>query len=413
MVQTSQASVPRTIGTYRILSLLAEGGMSTVYKGHDPATGATVAIKLGDAESTRDPVLLKRFEQEFRATSNLDHPHIVRVLEFGWAGPRPYIVMEFVDGGDLWTRIDRKGRLSPIEAVGYIVQVAKALHEAHGRGIIHRDIKPDNILLTRSGQAKLTDLGLSKDLESQCELTRPSRGIGTPNFIAPEQFSDARHAGVRCDVYSLGATLCMALTGQVPFAAATLSAVLKKKQANDFTSPRQIVPAISAHIDGAVRRAMMADPEQRYASCLEFIQALTREDGSASASTADTSSPPARRSGIIAESIRKERRTAVRYGCSLPTSCTINQSLHDDVTLPRSRWAAQVCNLSVNGIAMLLPRRFEPGSVLTVNLTSGDGDVSRTRDIRVVRVARAEGCGWFLAGKLTESLSKEELGLLL
>jgi serine/threonine protein kinase len=413
MVQTSQAIAPRTIGKYQVLSLLAEGGMSTVYKGHDPATGATVAIKLGDAELTKDPVLLKRFEQEFRATNTLHHPNIVRGLEFGWAGPRPYIVMEFVDGGDMWSRIDRKGRLGQDEAVGYIVQVARALHEAHGRGIIHRDIKPDNILLTKSGQAKLTDLGLSKDLESDCELTRPSRGIGTPNFIAPEQFGDARHAGVRCDVYSLGATLCMALTGQVPFAAATLSAVLKKKLANDFTSPRQLVPAISAHVDGAIRRAMMADPEQRHASCLEFIAALTTEDGVASASTGEKSSPPASWSGSSAGATYKERRTAARFDCALSTSCTINQSLHNDATAPRSQWDAQVCNLSVNGIALLLPRRFEPGSVLTVNLTSGDGDVTRTRDIRVVRVARAEGCGWFLAGKLTESLSKEELGLLL
>jgi serine/threonine protein kinase len=393
--------------------MLAEGGMSTVYKGHDPSTGATVAIKRGDAALTRDVVLLRRFEQEFRTASSLHHPNLVRGLDFGWDDSRPFIVMEYVDGEDMWTRIDRRGRIPQAEAVGYITQVAQALHAAHKHGIIHRDIKPDNILLTKDGQAKLTDLGLCKDVESESELTRPSRGIGTPNFIAPEQFGDAKNAGVRCDVYSLAATLFMAVTGQMPFAAATLSAVLKKKQANDFTPPRKLVPTLSAHIDWAIRRGLMADPERRHASCLEFVAALTTEAGHSSSIHAGKVSRSARRSGKSATPLEKERRSAVRYDCSLPSSCTINQSLHDDVTVQQYQWDAHICDLSVNGIGLLLSRRFEPGSVLTVNLRSGNGSVMRTRDIRVVRVARAEGSGWFLAGKLTETLSKEELRFFL
>jgi eukaryotic-like serine/threonine-protein kinase len=220
-------------------------------------------------------VLLKRFEQEFRSTSNLCHPNIIRGLEFGWAGEQPYMVMELVDGEDLWNRIERLGRLAEAEAVGYIVQVARGLHEAHKHGIIHRDIKPDNILLTVDGQAKLADLGLSKDLEDDLELTRPDRGLGTPNFIAPEQFADAKHAGVRCDIYSLGATLYMALTGQLPFNERGMATILKKKLANDLPSPRQLVPSVHEHVDWAVRRAVMADPERRFASCPEFIAALT------------------------------------------------------------------------------------------------------------------------------------------
>ena len=233
-----------------------------MFKGRDPSTEALVAIKLGSRALANNEVLLKRFEQEYRTTSTLQHPNIVRGLDFGWDDSRPYIVMEFVDGEDLWTRIERRGRLPEAETVNYISQVASGLHEAHKHGIIHRDIKPDNILLTKTGQAKLADLGLSKDLESDVELTQPARGIGTPNFISPEQFGDAKHAGVRCDIYSLGATLYMALTGQLPFAGRTLSAIMKLKMANDCLSPRQLVPELSEHIDWAVRRALMIDPER-------------------------------------------------------------------------------------------------------------------------------------------------------
>jgi serine/threonine protein kinase len=412
MDRTLQASAPQTIGKYQIVSMLAEGGMSLVYKGRDPATGSMVAIKLGDATLTSDAVLLKRFEQEFRTASSLRHPHLVRSIEFGWDDSRPYIVMEYVDGEDMWTRIDRRGRLPEAEAVRYVTQVAQALHEAHKHGIIHRDIKPDNILITKDGQAKLTDLGLSKDLESECDLTRPSRGIGTPNFIAPEQFGDAKHAGVRCDIYSLGATLSMALTGQVPFAAPTLAAVLNKKLTNEFTPPRKLVPTLSEHIDWAVRRALMADPERRHGSCLELIAALAGEAGDSNSSTTGNSLPT-RRSRKTAGSHEQERRSAVRYDCALRTSCTINQSLHEGVAASQYQWDAQICDLSINGIGLLLTRRFEPGSLLTVNLRSGNGSLMRTRQIRVVRVARAGGCGWFLAGKMTENLSKEELRLLL
>jgi serine/threonine protein kinase len=409
----SQASVPRTIGRYEIDSLIAEGSTSKVYKGRDTSTGTTVAVKHGDTIFTNDVVMLKRFEQEFRTTASLDHPNLVRSFEFGWDDSRPYIVMEYVDGDDLWTRIDRMGRLPEAEAVGYVAQIAQALHEAHKHGIIHRDIKPDNILVSKDGRAKLTDLGLSKDLESDTELTRPSRGIGTPNFIAPEQFTDAKHAGVRCDVYSLAATLFMALTGQVPFAATTLSNVLKKKLANDITPPRKLVPTLSEHVDWAVRRALMVDPDQRHATCLEFAAALSAETGRTGPSTAGNNPLPARRSGKKASTPEIERRSAVRYDCSLSSSCTIDQSLHDGAAENCAQYEAHVCDLSVTGIGLLLSRRFEPGSLLSVNLESGDGCVKRSREIRVVRVARAEGSRWFLAGKLSESLSKEELRLFL
>jgi serine/threonine protein kinase len=408
-----QDNDPAAIGPYEIVTRLGSGAMGTVYKAHDPARGATVAIKLASAALSRDKVLVKRFEQEFRSTSNLDHPNIVRGIEFGWQGSRPYIVMEFVDGEDLGARIDRLGRLREAEAVDYISQVAQGLHEAHKNGIIHRDIKPDNILLTRDGQAKLTDLGLSKDLEAQEELTRPDRGLGTPNFIAPEQFSDAKHAGVRCDIYSLGATLYMSLTGELPFAASTISAMLSQKLANDLVAPGKLVPGLSPHVEWAIRRALLAEPEWRFSSCPEFIAALSGEPEEARASgngKRTTSSSRPQKKARIPE---KERRAAVRFGCALATSATINLSFHPGVTDCQTSWEAKVCDLSVTGIGLLLTRRFEPGSILTVDLTSSSGDTRRTREIYVVRVSPVDGGQWFLGATMTEKLTREELRRLL
>src|SRR5262249_20076947 len=160
--------------------------------------------------------LRKRFEQEYHVASSLDHPNLVRALELGDHDGAPFIVMELVDGPSLGDQIERDGKLQEAHAVRIISQVAEALEAGHKQRIIHRDVKPDNILLASDGLAKLTDLGLCKDIEGGDGLTRTSSGLGTPNFMAPEQFSDAKHADARCDIYSLGATLYMAVTGQLP-----------------------------------------------------------------------------------------------------------------------------------------------------------------------------------------------------
>jgi serine/threonine protein kinase len=398
-----------TIGKYQIVAKLADGSMGTVYKACDPSTGATVAIKVAASAVVRDKVLLQRFEQEFRITSNLHHPNIVRGLEFGWDGPKPYIVLEYIDGEDLWSRIERLGRIPEAEAVDIIRQVAEGLHEAHKHGIIHRDIKPDNVWLTSDGQAKLADLGLSKDQDDDAGLTRPARGLGTPNFIAPEQFGDAKNATVRCDIYSLGTTIYMALTGQLPFAGPNLTSIMTQKLANDLVSPRSLVPTLSEHVEWAVRRAIQADPRRRHASCPEFIAALT---GDAYGTVG--------KHGFISRPVSKERqpaatqrRSALRFDCALTASCVINLSMHEQETECEKAWEAQVCNLSVSGIGLLLQRRFEPGSILRVVITSRSGNATETKQIRVGRVTPADGNRWFLAGTLTKPLSKEELRNLL
>jgi len=413
MSSTAQAGIVQNFGRYQTLAKLASGPMGLVYQACDPITGDFVAIKVGSAALARDKILLKRFEQEYNCTSKFNHPNIVRALEFGWEAERPFIVMEFVDGENLAERIKRLGKLSEAEAVGYIIQVAQGLHEAHKSGIIHRDIKPENILLTVDGTAKLADLGLSKDLEHNLELTCDNGSLGTPTFIAPEQFGDAKHSGIRCDVYSLGATLYLALTGKLPFPGSFLTTILTQKLTNNVIPPRQLVPELSEHVDRAVRRALLAEPDQRQAACPEFIASIKGEEKRSGLHASAPRKSAARKPKVKPVRPAKERRVAVRYEVALPTTCTVNLSVHPDSTEVSTPWDAQVCDLSVTGVGLILTRRFEPRSILTITLSNKVGDFTRTREVRVMHVVRAEGNGWFIGGELTERLSKDEVRQLL
>jgi eukaryotic-like serine/threonine-protein kinase len=263
------------IGLYDLVEQVAEGGMGTVYRARHRETGDMVAVKVMTTNMTGNPVLLKRFEQEFHAARRLDHPNIVRALDFGQEAGVPYLVMEFVEGESLGQKIEREGRLSETEAIRLVAQVAQGLHRAHKMGLIHRDIKPDNVMVTPDGVAKLTDMGLVKEIDTDLNLTRTGRGLGTPHFMAPEQFRNAKNADLRCDIYALGATLYMMVTGELPFRSGGPLDAWMKKMHNDLLPPRKVVPSLSERIDWAIRRAMSADPEQRPTSCREFVEDLT------------------------------------------------------------------------------------------------------------------------------------------
>lgn len=265
----------KCVGNYDLLEKIAEGGMGAIYRGRHRESGQIVAIKIMAPHLTQNPLLLKRFEQEFRAASRLDHPNIVRAIDYNDNGKCPYLVMEFVEGESLGQKIDREGAMPEAEAIRIIAQVAQGLHRAHKQGLVHRDVKPDNILVTPDGIAKLADLGLVKETETDLNLTRTGRGLGTPHFMAPEQFRNAKGADIRCDIYSLGATMYQMVTGQLPFRSNGPLDAWMKKIHNELTPPRQLISALSERVDWAIRRAMSADPEKRPASCREFIEDLT------------------------------------------------------------------------------------------------------------------------------------------
>jgi serine/threonine protein kinase len=307
--------------------------------------------------------------------------------------------MEFVDGMSLWELIERRKRLPEAEAVRVITQVGNALHEAHQLGLIHRDIKPDNILITTDRRVKLADLGLVKDLDNGLDLTRPSQGMGTPNFMAVEQFKDAKHVDIRCDVYSLGATLFMALTGRLPFDARNISAILARKLKNDLAPPGPLAPDVSEQTSRAIRRAVDAEPDKRQRSCLEFIDELS---GKSAAVT------PARPLSAPRPKVRpvrapgKERRASVRYMSEL--GCLCNPILGDKTF----RWSARVRDISTTGVALLLPRRFEPGTILKVEMGATAETPSNVLHVRVVRQVRQPGKKWLLGCAFAGPLSDQE-----
>jgi serine/threonine protein kinase len=264
-----------SVGNYDLLEKIAEGGMGAIHRARHRVTGDIVAVKIMPPHMAANPVLLKRFEQEFRAASRLDHPNIVRALDYGDTGSCPYLVMEFVEGESLGQKLEREGRMAEADAIRIIAQVAQGLHRAHKHSLVHRDVKPDNVLIRKDGVAKLADLGLVKETETDLNLTKTGRGLGTPHFMAPEQFQNAKGADIRCDIYSLGATLYQMVTGELPFKSNGPLDAWMKKIHNELVPPKELVPTLSDRVNWAILRAMSAGPDQRPRTCREFVEDLT------------------------------------------------------------------------------------------------------------------------------------------
>jgi serine/threonine protein kinase len=308
-------------GDYRVLDKLGQGAMGTVFKGEHRLTGELVAIKVvGGKLGGEDPASCLRFAQECQVARLLSHPNVVRVLDFGVAGDKPYLVMEFVDGQSLGQRLEDHDRLPEKDAICLIRQVGQALHWAHEKKLIHRDIKPDNILVTAGGQAKLTDLGLAKNLDGDFNLTHTNAFFGTPNFMAPEQFVDAKRADAQSDLYSLAATLYMLVTGQLPFQSkGGVVPVLKKKRANEIDPPRQLIPELSEQLSAAILRGMRAERSERPASVLEFLDSLPEGSATFPATTPDGAREQRIPQSAIPTEIGSEggTRTAFQRGLAL------------------------------------------------------------------------------------------------
>ncbi len=383
------------IGDYEVLEPLAEAELSTTYKARHTATGDVVAVKLASPRVVQDRVLTKRFSQEYTLMRGLDHPHLVRALHFGHEGKQPYIVLEYVAAQNLGELIEQKWRLPEAEAVRILSQVAEALQYAHQHRIIHRNVKPANVLLTADGTAKLADLGLAKDYDGDTDLTRQSSGLGTPHFMAPEQFTDAKNADRRCDVYSLAATLYVAVTGALPFDGRDLFAILEKKRQNALVRPRQLVPALSAALEAALLRALDANPRVRHSSCLRFMEDLKGQTA-APAAPAAPSTPG-----------RSERRATVRFASKQDGVCQPLQSKKGGT------WDAAIRDVSADGIALVLGRRFERRTTLLLELNDAQGKPPRRLLVRVVRINSLPAGRWLLGCDFGIRLSEEEVKALL
>jgi serine/threonine protein kinase len=267
--------IGKTIGHYQIVEHLGRGGMAEVYKAYQPALDRYVAIKILHPFVADDETFLSRFEREGRTVANLRHVNIVRVFDFGHQDETYYMVMEFVDGQTMKQRLNKlraAGQvMSPAETTKLICQTARALYHAHQRGLIHRDVKPANILLTSSGDAVLSDFGIAYMVES----TRYTMTgvVGTPDYMSPEQ-GQGLDINLRTDIYSLGIVLYECLTGRTPFSADTPLAVIFKHVQDPLPLPRSINPAISEAMERVILKSLAKDPVDRFASAQEMAEAL-------------------------------------------------------------------------------------------------------------------------------------------
>jgi eukaryotic-like serine/threonine-protein kinase len=290
-------------GRYRLEAKLGSGGMSTVYLARDTTLDRPVAVKVMHREMSEQADQLERFRQEARAVAKISHPNVVAVIDAGEDGGYPYIVFEYVEGETLKARINRIGALDVQESLAYAIEVARGLTVAHARRMVHRDIKPQNVLIDAEGRAKLTDFGISRQLEKD-GLTATGRVLGTTDYVAPEQ-AMGRGADQRSDIYSLGVVLFEMLTGHVPFSADSQVGVAMKHVNEELPDVQADRPEISAATALVVERATAKDPTKRYADIGEMIDdlstALEVEAARAGSTTGEATSvleavPPAKRS---------------------------------------------------------------------------------------------------------------------
>ena len=264
--------MPAMLRQFELRSIIASGGMGTVFRAWDTTLGREVAVKLMKQEFAQDEKSVHNFVVEARACAQLNHTNIIHIYTFDEHERDKYLVMELADAGCLDSFIERNGRVAELEVLDIGIKLAGALASALKHGLLHLDIKPGNILFNTEGEPKLVDFGLSRKADADADLGAPI--FGTPYYIAPER---VRQEGdtFKADLYSLAGTLYHALTGHVPFEAATVEEVVAAQLNTPLRPAHEVLPGVSQGTSAALTHAMAKDPRQRPASYDEFILALT------------------------------------------------------------------------------------------------------------------------------------------
>jgi len=260
---------------YKVLGKLGAGAMATVFKAKQLSLDRVVAIKVLPRKFTSNPQFIERFYAEGRAAAQLNHPNIVQAYDVGKAGEYHFFVMEFVDGTTVYDEIVKSKRFNEKDAIDIVLQVAEALEHAHSKGLIHRDVKPKNIMLAKGGVAKLADMGLARAIsDREAAEAEQGKAFGTPYYISPEQIRGEINIGPQADIYSLGATLYHMVTGSVPYDGKNPSAVMHKHLKSDLVPPDHVNPKLTSGISEVIEMMMAKDARARYQSCKDLIQDL-------------------------------------------------------------------------------------------------------------------------------------------
>ena len=261
-------------GRYRIESAVGEGGMARVFRGQDEVLGRTVAVKVLAPEFARDGQFVQRFRREAQSAAALNHPNVVSVFDTGSDGPVHYIVMEFVEGRTLRDVLAADGRLHPRRAAEIAESMCRALATAHKQGLVHRDVKPGNVMLTPSGEVKVMDFGIARVTTGEA-LTQTATVLGTASYFSPEQ-AKGEPVDARSDVYSAGCVLYEMLTGQPPFSGDSPVSIAYKHVREDPQLPSQLNRDVSSGLDAVVMKAMAKNPVNRYQTATEMAEDLHR-----------------------------------------------------------------------------------------------------------------------------------------
>ncbi len=266
--------MPDRMGDFRILKKLGQGGMGAVYLAHQESLDRQVALKVMAPAVAARPNFVERFYREARSMAKLDHPNIVRGFAVGEANGQHYVAMELIDGKSMQDWLDKQGKLSVGDALHVAIKACDALQHAHDLGLIHRDIKPDNMLVTSKGVVKISDMGLAKQVDEDNSMTQSGTGLGTPFYMPPEQARNAKHVDARSDVYALGSTLYHFLTGTYPFKGESTLELILSKEKGQFPTARRLNQEVPERLSLMIDKSLQKDPKHRYQSCADMLRDL-------------------------------------------------------------------------------------------------------------------------------------------